>query len=229
MHLVFRGNHQGSIDRLFRGHYDEMLSKQTLDSIRKVFLSFTIVDLHNATTQTGGHHVDANFMRKTRQQSRSTVPFFEEAGVVSRIYWPQFYLICEHLRLNTILHVRKIAQAFFDSATPEIERVDPSFYDDHFDRRTKLVYMRSLTCKNFSEALFRISLSLKRHQTTRRRESYHTESMIVELIQDLWIPLFEFLAPQKPCEGTRVLSSLQRSALNKFKDEAAKHISVVYS
>ena len=107
--------------------------------------------------------------------------------------------------------------------------LNPSFYDDHFDRRTKLVYMRSLTCKNFSEALFRISLSLKSHQTTRRRESYHTESMIVELIQDLWIPLFEFLAPQKPCEGTRVLSSLQRSALNKFKDEAAKHISVVYS
>ena len=85
-----------------------MLSKQTLDSIRKLFLSFTIVDLHNATTQTGGHHVDANFMRKTRQQSRSTVPFFEEAGVVSRIYWPQFYLICEHLRLNTILHVRNV-------------------------------------------------------------------------------------------------------------------------
>eukprot|EP00938_MAST-03A_sp_MAST-3A-sp1_P002710 g2710.t1 len=138
MHLVFRGNHHGSIDRLFRGHYDEMLSKQTLDSIRKLFLSFTIVDLHNATTQTGGHHVDANFMRKTRQQSH-VVPFFEGGGVVSRIYWPQFYLICEHLRLNTILHVRKIAQAFFDSATPEIERVDPSFYDDHYDGRTKLV------------------------------------------------------------------------------------------
>ncbi len=84
-----------------------MLSKQTLDSIRKLFLSFTIVDLHNATTQTGGHHVDANFMRKTRQQSH-VVPFFEGGGVVSRIYWPQFYLICEHLRLNTILHVRNV-------------------------------------------------------------------------------------------------------------------------
>ena len=105
MHLVFRGNHQGSIDLLFRGHYDDMLSKQTLDSIQKLFLSFTIVDLRNATSQTGGHHVDANYMQKCRQQSR-IVPFFDAGGIVSRIYWPQFYLICEHLRINTVLHVR---------------------------------------------------------------------------------------------------------------------------
>lgn len=83
--------------------------------------------------------------------------------------------------------------------------------------------MRSLTRKNFSEALFRISLSLRARETTRK--SYDTNSFIVELIQDLWISLFEFIAPQKPCEETRVLTSLQRSALNKFKDTAVHYIS----
>jgi len=208
--LVFRGLHQGSTDLLLRGHYDDMLPKRTLDSIRKLFLSFTIVDLQNATTQTGGHHVDANSMRKSRFPTRRGVLPFYDAGV-----------ICEHLRLNTILHVRDIAQAFFDSATPEIERVDSTY----FDRHTKLLYMRSMTSKDFSEALFRISLLLRSILIRQSEEEYKTGSLIVNLIKDLWTPLFEFVAPQKPCEDTRVLSSLQRSALNKFKDAAAHQIS----
>ena len=94
LEIMFRGgHHKRPADLFFRGHYDDMLSKRIVDSVRKLFLSFTIVDHQNATTQTGGHHVDADSMRNSTQDFSRT-----GGGVVSRIYWPQFYLICELLR-----------------------------------------------------------------------------------------------------------------------------------
>ena len=214
MKLVFRSkNHKRPTELIFRGHYDDMLSKRLVSSVRKLFLSFTIVDHRNATTQTGGHHVDTDSMRKsTRSYSRTG------GGVISRIYWPQFYLICEHLRLNTVLQVRDIARVFFDSATPEIEHVDRSFFDHHFDRRTKLSYVRAMTSKDFAEALFRLSVCLNKHD-------HDTSSMNVDSFQDSWTPLFRFVALQNPIQNNAfVLTALQQSALNAFLDQVAFHI-----
>eukprot|EP00938_MAST-03A_sp_MAST-3A-sp1_P001500 g1500.t1 len=221
LELIFRvSHHKRPADLFFRGHYDDMLSKRIVDSLRRLFLSFTIVDHQNATTQTGGHHVDADSMRRksTRMFSRTG------GGVVSRIYWPQFYLICELLCLNTILQVRDLARIFLDSATPEIEHVDRAFFDHHFDQRTKLLYVRALTLKTFSEALFRVSICLN-HSVTSNSHDDMTRSLNVDSVQDLWIPLFRFVALQKPMKNNAFgVTSHQRNSLDAFVNVVAIYI-----
>ena len=110
-----------------------------------------------------------------------------------------------------------------DSASPEIEHVDRAFFDHHFDQRTKLLYVRAMTLKNFSEALFRVSVCLNNSVVT--THSHETRYLNVESVQDSWTPLFRFVALQKPMKNNAFgVTPLQRSALDAFVDAVAIYI-----
>ena len=84
--------------------------------------------------------------------------------------------------------------------------------------------MRALTLKTFSEALFRVSICLN-HSVTSNSHDDMTRSLNVDSVQDLWIPLFRFVALQKPMKNNAFgVTPLQRSALDAFVDAVAIYI-----
>eukprot|EP00940_MAST-03C_sp_MAST-3C-sp2_P002908 g2908.t1 len=143
---------------------------------RKLFEAFWwTVDEKNVVSQTGGYNLDMNLMR--REMDR-VVAVGKSSFLSKRLYWPQFFMICEHLHLNnTVVHIRDIANAFLQSSTGHIEKDG---------KRHLRIYVHSLTYNDFVEALFRVSVLLCEKGSMKPNRQHAS-------IADVWDPLLKLI------------------------------------